>query len=268
MKKLFELRGDLNEKTKFLIKIIGALSFIMLWWLISEDGLNLVSKYILPSPVKVIMSVPELHFRDALIRNLIYSLKLNLIGLSEAVVFAVPIGFIIGLFPIFKVMTDRYISGFRYLPLPMLIGLFIYWFGIGDWMKIQFLSVSIFLFLLPAVVQRVNDVEIVYDQTAITLGASMWQRIKYIFIPAALPRIVTDIIILAALSWTYITIAEAVNMNGGGIGALANIAGRSSRTDKVFAVAIIIILTGFILDKVATWLDSKIYKFKYTGKGR
>ena len=113
-----------------------------------------------------------------------------------------------------------------------------------------------------------SEVEDVYDHTIITLGATKWQRIKYVFIPAALPKVTFDIIILAAISWTYITVAEAINMNGGGIGAMANMAARASRTDKVFALVIVIVLIGFCLDKLATMLDKRIFRFKYAVKGR
>lgn len=268
MSDLFALRGNPSAKTKTLIEAIGTAVILILWLLISEDGFGLVAPQILPSPLKVLMALPELHFKDALVRNAWYSLEINLMGLAEAILFAVPLGFVIGLFPIPKAMLERYIAGLRYVPLPMLIGLFIVWFGIDTYMKVQFLAVSIFFYLLPAVVQRIGEVEDVYDHTVITLGATKWQRIRYVFIPAALPRVTFDIIILAAISWTYITVAEAINMNGGGIGAMANMAARASRTDKVFAMVIVIVLIGFGLDKLATMLDKQIFKFKYAVKGR
>jgi NitT/TauT family transport system permease protein len=112
------------------------------------------------------------------------------------------------------------------------------------------------------VVQRIDDVENVYVQTAQTLGATMWQKITSVFIPAVLSKIIDDIRVLVAISWTYITIAESLNMTNG-IGKLAVQAGRNSRIDKVFALLVLIIVIGFLQDKLFVFIDRKLFPHKY-----
>jgi NitT/TauT family transport system permease protein len=94
------------------------------------------------------------------------------------------------------------------------------------------------------------------------LGASKWQIITKVFVPGVLSRVSDDIRVLTAISWTYIIVAELVN-NEGGIGALIFRASRQSRLDKVFAGLFVIILIGFIQDKIFIWLDRRIFKYKY-----
>lgn len=264
LKPLFELRGELSKKVTVVSQVVGAVIFFGVWTVITEFGL--VPKGILPSPLKIVASFAELHFNDALVRNASYSFQLNAFGLAEAVLVALPLGFVIGLFPVFKNSLAPVLSAIRFTPLSAVVSLFIAWFGIGTNMKVQFLAFSIFLYLLPVVVQRVNEVENIYDQTVRTLGASTWQRIRYVFIPAVNAAVFNDIRVLAALSWTYIIIAELVNTAGGGIGALSYIAARQSRTDKVFAILMTIMVIGYLQDKILLWLDKQVFPHKYAIK--
>jgi NitT/TauT family transport system permease protein len=163
-------------------------------------------------------------------------------------------------------MFSKPLDSVRFLPISALTGLFIAWFGIEESMKIQFLAFGIGVYLLPLVVQRVNEVEQVYCDTVYTLGASKWQTIQKIFIPAVLAKVSDDIRVITAVSWTYIIIAELVNRADGGIGSLAYLASRQSRLDKVFAVLLVIVAIGFIQDKVAALIDKIFFPYKEVAK--
>jgi NitT/TauT family transport system permease protein len=257
---LFALRGTLEKKPTTIIAILGFFFFIFLWQ--SMSWFKLVPESLLPSPIAVLASFKELHFKEELVRNTLYSLKLNMLGYLEAVAIAIPLGLIIGLFPLIRVATDKYIKALRFLPLAAATGLFISWFHIGDNMKVQFLAASIIVYLLPVVIQRVDDVEDVYVHTAYTLGANKFQTIFSVFVQSVKSRIMDDIRILVAISWTYITIAEALNMTSG-IGMLAVQCGRKSRVDMVFAILLLIAVLGFIQDIMFKKLDKVINPHKY-----
>jgi NitT/TauT family transport system permease protein len=257
---LFALRGTLDKQAQTVIEILGVLCLLFLWYLVCKIGG--VPPTILPSPWDVLACLPELHFKDAMVRNLGYSMYLNISGYLEAVAICIPLGFIIGLFPIFKGLFNRQVDAIRFVPLTAITGLFIVWFGIEDMMKVQFLTFGIVVYLLPVVVERVGQVEPVYQQTAFTLGASTWQTIRTVFLPAVFSKLFDDIRVLVAISWTYIIVAEMVNKTGG-IGALLYSAARQSRIDKVFALLFLIVVVGFIQDKVFKGLDKKLFPYKH-----
>lgn len=261
MKDLFELRGALPHRKKLMLEIGGSALFLALWAAICSYGA--IPQAILPSPQRVLFAFYELHYEDALIINLFYSIKLNFFGYCEAIAVSLPLGFLIGLFPFFRGISERYVAAIRYLPLTALMGLFILWFGIDTNMKVQFLAFGIFVYLLPVVVQRINEVQQIYVDTVKTLGATKWQTIRSVFIPDVLSRISGDILVLIAISWSYIIIAEVVNSSAGGIGALTYISARQSRVDKVFALLAVIMLVGFLQDKTAVALDKQLFRHKY-----
>ena len=226
----------------------------------TKDGF--VSRAIIPPPLDVFKSYKELHFKDFVVRETLYSLQLNVLGYMEAIFISFVLGFIIALVPFFRALLSRWVNAVRFIPLTAVTGLFIAWFGIASNMKIQFLAFGILVYLLPVVVQRIDDVKKIHLQTAFTLGATKWQLIKTIYFPSVASKIIDDIRVLTAISWTYIIIAEMLNQTGG-IGALIHLSGRQSRLDKVFALLIIIVLIGILQDRLFAWLDKKLFKYKY-----
>jgi NitT/TauT family transport system permease protein len=258
--RMFRLRGELDKKSSTTVFYIGSFFILFMWWVITT--FTKINPTILPSPIRVLASFKELHFEDALVRNTIYSMKLNILGYLEAVLIAIPIGFVIGLFPLFREMFRRDLDAIRFIPLTAITGLFIAWFGIEDNMKIQFLAFGILVYLLPVVVQRIQEVEDVYVQTVQTLSINQLHIVKKVFIPAVLSKVFDDIRVLVAISWTYIIVAEMVNKTAG-IGGMAFLAARQSRVDKVFAILIVIIIIGIIQDKIFMWMDKAFFPFKY-----
>lgn len=261
MKNLFKMGHNLSPGIASWIQISGLLFFILLWYALTNFGA--IPSSILPNPMNVLKSFAPLYNDNDLIGNTLFSVKLNLWGYAEAVAITLPLAFLLGLFPFFRHLLSRYVDAIRFLPLTAVTGLFIAWFGIGLTMKVHFLSFGIIVYLLPIAVQRIMDTEQVYIDTVWTLGASNWQIFKNVYFPSVMSKLFDDIRVIVSISWTYIIVAELVNSTEGGIGSMIHLCTRQSRMDKVFALLIVIILIGFIQDKIFKWLDITLFKFKY-----
>lgn len=216
---------------------------------------------IIPNPLHVVQAFPVMLAEDGLIENTLLSVWRNLQGYLWALMFSIPFGFLIGLFPLFKGMFSRPIDALRFLPLTALTGVFMLAFGTEERMKVTFLAFGIIVYLLPIVVQRIKEVKEVYLRTTFTLGATDWQTIKTVYIPSVMSKLIDDIRVLTAISWTYIIIAELLNKEGG-IGALMYTSGRQGQTEKVFAGLIVIILVGFFQDWVFGYIEKRLFPFK------
>ena len=216
----------------------------------------------IPPPHHVVSAFPSLVKDDELIDNTIQSIWLNVRGYFWAIMVSLFFGFIIGLIPLFRGLFAGQVDALRFLPLTALVGLFTAWFGIDDGMKIAFLAFGIIIFLLPVVVQRIDEVKDVYLKTVFTLGATDWQTIKTVYFPSVMSRLMDDIRVITAISWTYIIIAELLNRQGG-IGSLAYIKARQGQMEKVFAILIVIVIIGFLQDKLFVFFDRKLFPHKY-----
>lgn len=255
----FKLRGTFENNTIILVKILGFIFFTAIWMI---AAIKIDNSAILPSPVDVLKAFKPLLLDKGLLPNAWFSIKLNFTGILEAIIIALPIGFILGLFPLFNFSSEAYINALRYLPLGALIGLFITYFGIGVTMKTNFLAFAIIVYLVPTVILRIAETKEEFEQTAYTMGASKWQIIWQIYRPDVLRRLSSDIINLVAISWTYITIAEIVNKTAG-LGAMIYELQRLSKLDQAFASLLFIILIGFTQDRTMRFIDRLIYPSKY-----
>ena len=220
---------------------------------------------LLPSPKKVLYSFKELHKKDDLVGNSLHSIKLNVFGYIIAIFISIIIGFILGLVPLFNGLFGKIVDSIRFIPLTAVTGIFIMWFGLDSKMKVFFLAFGIIVYLIPVVVQRIKEVETVHLRTVFTLGANSWQTIKTVYIPYVFSKLIDDIRVLTAISWTYITIAEMLN-KGGGLGELIWMAKRQSRIDKAFAILIVIVFIGLLQDRIFVILDKLLFPYKHLNK--
>ncbi len=220
---------------------------------------------LLPTPIRVLASIPEMMREDNLLGNTFYSIQLNLLGYLLALAVALPLGFALGLIPLFRGLFAQIVDSYRFIPLTAVTGIFIMWFGLDAQMKVSFLAFGILVYLVPVVVQRIDEVESVYLDTVFTLGATNWQTIRTVYIPYVLSKVIDDVRVLTAISWTYITIVEMLNRSGG-IGELIWTARRQSRIDKAFAILLIIIVIGVVQDRLFVLVDRLLFPHKQVAR--
>jgi ABC-type nitrate/sulfonate/bicarbonate transport system permease component len=260
---LFALRGELTKRQSLWLSVAGLIFTLIVWVLVTSGENPLISRTAFPHPLRVLGAFRDLYVENELIKNIARSVGLNLGGYIKAVLYAIPVGFLIGLVPMFRGAFQRMVDAVRFLPLTALTIMFIIWYGIYAEAKINFLAFGIFIYLLPIVVQRIDEVEDVYLKTVYTLGAGYWQTIRTVYLPSVMSRLSDDIRILTAISWTYIIVAET-SADQGGIGSLIYRTGqRMSRVDKTIACLIVIMLIGIFQDMIFKYLDRKFFPHKY-----
>ena len=214
-KKLFKMGGDsnFNKLSLLLITIVGFTLIIGAWYFVTY--LQIIPTKVLPNPFDVIGSYGKLISEYNMFGNAWYSIKLNFMSYFYAILIALPFGFFIALYPINNILIGKYINSVRYLPIPAMSGIFIAIFGLTFGMKVSFLTFALLIYILPAVANKVNDLQnpnndkdYVYLQTIRTLGGSNWQKFKYVYFPYVTRNISNEIINLTGISWSYVVICE------------------------------------------------------------
>lgn len=263
----------LNKVQFSIITLVGFTAIILLWSLISK--FELIPTKILPNPFDVIKSLYPLITKYNMFQNAWYSILMNINSYVYAILIAVPLGFLIALYPINNILIGKYINSIRYLPVPAISGIFIAIFGLTFGMKTAFLSFALFIYILPAVANKVNELQnpnndksYVFLQTASTLGATNWQKFRYVYFPYVTREISQEIINLTAISWSYICISELLYKGSdvSGIGALINTMVRQSKMPEAYALLFIVILIGILQDVCLKALDGLVFPSKYNKK--
>jgi len=274
-KKLFKMGGDsnFNKLSLLLITIIGFILIIGVWYFVTH--LQIIPTKILPNPFDVIGSYGRLITEYNMFDNVWYSIKLNFMSYFYAIIIALPIGFFIALYPINNILIGKYINSVRYLPVPAISSIFIAIFGLTFGMKVSFLTFALLIYILPAVANKVNDLQnpnndkdFVYLQTMRTLGASNWQKFRYVYFPYVTQNISNEIINLTGISWSYVVICELLYKDGSisGIGAMINNMLRQSYTPEAYALLFLVIIIGFGQDYLLKGLDKALFPSKYNRK--
>jgi NitT/TauT family transport system permease protein len=234
----------------------GVLTFVGTWCLLSYA--NLVPDTILPTPTEVLRAFPVLHFEEALVRSAMMSFYRVMGGFFLAAVVAIPLGLLMGTFPPIKHFFAPILDPLRFLPISALVPLFIVWFGIDDLQKIVFLFVGTVVYLLPLVVEAVENVDEVYLQTATTLGATRSQLVWSVLVPGSLPAIGEALRVMNGIGWTYVILAEVINAQYG-LGALITVAGKRSHIDQIFALVLVILVIGVVTDWIIHAINKRLF---------
>ena len=271
IRQLFKFVGesDFGPAKNAIVSIVGVAIIILGWHYVSAN--EMIPSKILPDPFKVIGSIPALWTENHLIANVWFSIKLNLMCYVYAIALALPIGFAIGCIPFCNLLIGRAISSIRYTPLPACTGIFLAIFGLTFGMKIWFLTVAIMIYIIPAVVNTINnlqdpknDKDNVYLQTMKTLGASNWQKFRYVYWPYVTSNVAATVVDLCAISWTYVTICELIYKDGDvmGIGAMTSLMIRRSAIPEAFALLFIIVIIGTLQDYLFKTGCRKLFPYK------
>lgn len=256
---MFDIRKPLSRTTQLLLSFLSVLVFMVTWAVLSYG--KFVPELILPTPDAVLRAFPYLHFEQGLVLSMMYSFYRVMMGFSLAAIMAIPLGIIAGTFPFIKALLNPFMDPLRYLPIGAVIPLFVVWFGIEEEMKIMVLFVGTVVYLLPLVVETVENLDDVYLQTAYTLGASKWQVITQVIVPGVMPSIFEAMRVISGIGWTYVILAEIINAKYG-LGHLIDVAARRSHTDQVIATVLIILVIGILTDKFFILLNRLLFAWK------
>jgi len=254
-----EVRTEVTQRKARLLALAGLLSFLAIWCVLSYTAL--VPTVILPSPTEVVRAFPVLHFEEALVRSAGWSLYRVGMGFVLSALVAIPLGLLMGTFPAVKHFLSPLVDPLRFLPISALVPLFLVWFGIEETMKIMLLFVGTFVYLLPLVVEAVENVDDVYLQTATTLGASRWQLVRHVLVPGSLPAIGEALRVMNGIGWTYVILAEIVNARLG-LGHIITVAGKRSHVDQIFAGVLVILFIGVVTDAMIRIANKQLFAWK------
>ena len=250
------LKGSGIQK---IIKTTMLLIFLIIIWNIVASQTNPI---FVPSPSKVLEAFIEVVKNGQLFKALQYSfLRITISTVISALV-AIPIGILVYNVKIARDFLYPIISAMRYIPVTAFYPLLIMWFGIDEVMKVAFLFIATFVYMMPSVMLSLDEVNQDLIDTGLTIGMSKLQTITKIQIPATLPSLMNSFIMMYGIGWTYIAVAETVNAKYG-LGFIIQQSSSRGRTDLVFMSIITIVVVSVFFDNISKFLVKKIFKWRY-----
>ncbi len=213
-----------------------------------------VSPSTFPGPIDVVKGVWELARSGRLLDYAIASLYRVTWGYYLAVVTAVPLGLMLGMWgkgrALFNPLVQflRPISPLAWIPLAMM------WFGIGDRPAIFLIFLSAFFPMVVFTMSSVAGLNPTYMRVAENFRLKGVELYLKVVLPGAFPGILVGLRITLGTAWLVIVAAEMIAVDSG-LGYMIVDARNSMRMDQVIGGMMIIGVIGLVLDTLVTRLE-------------
>ncbi len=244
----------MNAKLKKWSLLAGFwIALLGLWQLMA----TLYGQEIMPSPLYTLQGGYELLLDGTLLHYIGISSYRVLVGWSLGCLLAIPLGILIGKVGFIRAFAEPFLNFIRFIPPIAFITLFLIWFGIGETSKIMLILYATLFIVMLNTLTGVLSVEEDKIRSARSMGASEWQIVLHVIIPATVPFMFTGIRLAMGTSFMAIIGAEMIASNEG-VGYLIWNSRLFFRTDWIFVGLISLGLMGFLTDRGVALLGRKL----------
>ncbi|MDF2922114.1 MAG: nitrate transporter permease [Paenibacillaceae bacterium] len=234
---------------------------VILLWIACFAVWQLAALYygedIIPGPAQTFRAAWELLQDGDLVHYIGISFYRVLSGWVLGSLVAVPVGLLIGKVYAIRVFAEPLLNFIRFIPPIAFITLFMVWFGIGEQSKIALIMYATLFIVVLNTLTGVLSVEEDKIRAARSMGASEWQILLHVVVPATTPYIFTGVRLAMGTSYMAIIGAEMIAANEG-VGYLIWNSRLYFRTDWIFVGLISLGLMGFLTDRAFGLFGRKV----------
>lgn len=239
------------------ISALTLLALVLTWEVVTRLGL--IAPLFLPSPEAVLAKavvVARDGFADAsLAQHLGASLGRVFAALVVAVGVGIPVGLAIGASIVGRGVFDPLLEFLRPIPPLAYLPLIIIWCGIGEPSKVLVIAIAMLAPIALSTAAGVRGVSEDRVRAARALGASHAQVVRFVFLPSALPAILTGLRIALGAGWTTLVAAELIAATEG-LGFMIQSAANFLNTEVVILGILIIASIAFALEFAVRRLEA------------
>ncbi len=245
------------------VPVASVATILFLWWLVTTMGW--VKPLFLPSPQAVWNK-----FFDIWQNGYTNTSFLAHVGISTARVFGafliacligIPLGLAMGMSPLIRGIFDPPIEFYRPIPPLAYLPLMIIWFGIHETSKVMLIFLACFAPVALGARAGVRSAAIEQIHAAYSFGATRWQVMRHVILPAALPEILTAMRVGVGFGWTTLVAAEMIAATKG-IGYTVYNASKFMQTSTVIVGIIVIAAIAYAFDMLMRWVERSVVPWK------
>jgi sulfonate transport system permease protein len=242
------------------------------WWLATNFGD--IPKQILPTPQTVWKIYADGKSGGKLFEQLFVSLERVVKGFLVASLLGILFGSLTGISKIMKAIMIPTLTAIRQIPMIAWIPLLILWCGIGETSKIAIIVLAAFFCVFVNTHAGIAETPQSYLEVARLYKLSRLRTFGSVYLPYALPQILTGLQLGLGVSWMAVVASELISATSG-IGYHMSDARSFMRSDIVIACMLIIGLVGIVMnfgiaalfEKITPWNQKERKKEKRSSKG-
>lgn len=258
-----ETYGVPGQGDSVVLSLATVLLLLLVWW--GVTALGFVKPLFVPSPGAIVAK-----FGDILANGFTGASLFEHVAISTARVFGafllacaigIPLGLAMGMSPAVRGIFDPPIEFYRPIPPLAYLPLMIIWFGIGEASKVLLIFLSVFAPVALGARAGVKSAAIEQIHAAYSFGATRWQVLRHVILPAALPEILTAMRIGIGFGWTTLVAAEMVAATKG-LGYMVLSASQFLQTPTVILGILIIAAIAYAFDLLMRALERRLVPWK------
>lgn len=219
-----------------------------------------VRPWIMPAPGDVAVAAWE--HRSALAQHASTTVVEAVVGLVLGTVAGLALALAISLVPAVRRAVWPLVVTSQTIPIIVLAPLVAIWFGYGLTPKIVLVALICFFPVTVAAVAGLAGAEAEHVELVRSFGASRWEVLRYVRIPAALGSVVAGIRIAAAYAVGNAVIGEYVGGTSG-LGIFIDQSHRSYRTDRMLAGVAVIAVVSVVLFSLVGWFGRLVMPWRH-----
>jgi NitT/TauT family transport system permease protein len=236
---------------RFVLPLTGIVAAILAW----HFSVTAAPATLIPTPWQSIAAIVELAQKGLLVRYVVASLFRVTWGYLAALLIAVPLGVLLGLWrrgefalnPLMQIL--RPISPLAWIPIAIL------WFGVGDVAAMFLIFLASVLPLTMTTIHAVHNIESVHLAAGRNFGLTSRELVRSVVLPAILPQLIVGMRITLGIAWLVVVAAEMIAVNSGLGFLIVDARNAGNRYDLVVAGMILIGVIGVGLDALMRELE-------------
>jgi len=241
-----------NNAVEILALVGGAVSWEVLGWVLALPWL--------PPFSKVIAALLEFLDRGAIQANLMSSLQGLAIGFSFSLVVGLVIGALMGRYRRVEQALDVYVYAMFVSPSLIYAPIFFALFGLSDGARVAVIVMYAIFVIIINTSAGFRAVDPALVEMAQSFGASEFQILSRILLPASLPLVFAGIRLGMARAVKGMINGEMV-IAMVGLGALAQRYGSQFDASKVFAIAMVVVIIALIANWIVQTLEDRFTRW-------
>jgi len=218
---------------------------LVAWGLVA--GAKLYPEYLFPSPFRVADKLAEMTASGEIFRHIGASMYRLGLGFIVGFLLALPLGILIGVNKAASNFFTPPTTFFQAIPGLAWVPLAILWLGIGHKAVTFIIFNSVFFPILFNTILGIRSIPENMVNAALCLGASPWTLVKNVYLPGALPSIVTGVRLGVGYGWRALIGGEMI-ATASGLGFMIFDARQFLGTDVVILGMIVIGVLWMIID--------------------
>lgn len=242
-------------------RLAAVTALLVIWQLVATSGF--FNESVFPGPVEVLGAFGRDFLtteppRESILAATTASLIRLLVGLAVGVTLGTLIGLGMAASSRIQRSIGSLVSGLQALPSISWLPLSILWFGLSERAILFVVVIAGIPAVAIATAASLRLVPPLLIRAGRTLGARRWVLYRRVILPAAVPGYIGGLQQAWALSWRGLMAGELISTGGKGLGHLLDANAQSFRTPDIFAVMLMIMGVGMLVEASFGVLDRRV----------